>query len=112
MISLINVKNDKLTTDFVYIGRKNYHLGFSHSKWANPFPMKNERQRTEVLINYLEYVIKQPDLIRDLHELDNQKLGCYCVPKKCHGMILIMLRELQILGNLSDLSGIYKFIRD
>lgn len=110
MISLINVKKDK-TTEFVYIGRANYGLGLPQSKWGNPFHMKNESQRVSVLTSYLEYVVGNEELMASLHELDGQTLGCYCAPKKCHGNILIMLRELQIANKLDDLSSIREFIQ-
>ncbi len=111
MTSLINVKRDKYTIDdnFLYIGRANKWLGFEESIWHNPFPMKNEGQRKEVLRNYLEYIVKSP-LMVDLYQLDNKVLGCYCSPRDCHGNILLKLRELQKTGKLAIWADILEWI--
>lgn len=104
--SLINVKTRPVeywtnNPSFLYIGRENIWMGLPHSKWNNPFPMKNEGQRKSILTNFLHYIVEpeQKDLIVDLHEIDDKILGCYCVNEyrevKCHGNILIKLRELQ-----------------
>ena len=83
-------------SDRIYIGRANSFLGLPQSKWHNPFPMKNENERKEVLRKFLFYILDREDLLEDLHEIDGKKLICYCAPKYCHGDILIRLREYQI----------------
>lgn len=105
MITLINLKKDKdlyfqSPKDFVYIGRENRHLNLLASKWANPFVMKREADREEVLKKFKEYILNIPELLFSLHELDNKVLACYCSPKRCHGNILIELRQLQLDGYL------------
>ena len=47
MITLANIK--KKEPFDLYIGRENKWLNLEGSKWANPFPMKNEGMRLEVL---------------------------------------------------------------
>ncbi len=118
MTSLINVKKTGISfwfsePSFIYIGRANQYLNFKSSKWQNPFPMKNEGQRIEVLTDFLEYMMhdSQVDLIDDLCELDGKTLGCYCAPKKCHGDVLIRLRALQIENRLDDWKEILDWIK-
>lgn len=88
----IHKKNGKRPKFDVYIGRRVMYTEFKKdSKWANLFFTD--------LKSYVQHARK--NLWNDLHELDNQKLGCWCldtnrVPKKlstcrCHGQVLMML---------------------
>lgn len=79
-------KYHKLPYD-VYIGRG--------SKWGNPFShMPNTKAiykvstREESIEKYKEWILTQPQLLADLHELKGKTLGCFCKPKPCHGDIL------------------------
>lgn len=92
-IKLVNIKNKPTPEYDIYIGRANGWLGLAESKWHNPFRLKNEGQRPEILVQYEEYIRKRPDLIASLHELKGKTLGCYCVPKTCHGSVLVKLYE-------------------
>ena len=47
--------------------------------------------RDEAIESYREWVVKQPQLLKDLHELKGKTLGCFCKPKGCHGDILVEL---------------------
>lgn len=76
----------------VYIGRG--------SKWGNPFTHIKDRQtaakyivdsREEAIAKYKEWILTQPHLLEDLHELKNQNLGCWCAPLACHGDVLMEL---------------------
>ncbi len=72
----------------VYIGRP--------SKWANPFLIGKDGTRYQVLRKYEKWILKQPDLLCSLWELNNKTIGSWCVPKMCHGYIhnkLIKRRE-------------------
>ncbi len=89
MITIANIK--KKEPYDIYIGRENKWLNLPQSKWANPFVMKNESMREEVLEKYKQHILNSPELIASLHELDGKTLGCYCKPKKCHGDVLIEL---------------------
>lgn len=90
-IRVVNIKR-KEPYD-LYIGRANYHLNLEQSKWANPFHLKREADRPQVLADYEEHVEDSPELIASLHELEGLTLGCYCSPKLCHGNVLIKLYE-------------------
>lgn len=75
----------------VYIGRP--------SKWGNPFshkPGKGECQVDTVeqaIECYRRWIVTQPSLMADLHELRGKVLGCWCKPGPCHGDILLELAE-------------------
>lgn len=67
----------------VYIGRP--------SKWGNPFVIGVHGDREAVIRMYREFIMGNQRLLDDLHELDGKTLGCYCVPKACHGDVLVEL---------------------
>jgi hypothetical protein len=69
----------------VYIGRP--------SKWGNPFAIGKDGDRDEVIRKYADWLAKQPELLKALHELDGKVLGCWCSPKACHGDVLISFIE-------------------
>jgi hypothetical protein len=66
----------------VYIGRP--------SKWGNPFEIGKDGTREEVIAKYREWIKTQPQLLKDLPELNGKVLGCWCKPKHaCHGDVLV-----------------------
>ena len=73
----------------------------SDSTWANPFKLpkgKNtEEDRVVVSKKYEEYIRErldnEPGLVEQLLTLRGKNLGCWCVPKTCHGKILLTLLE-------------------
>ena len=69
----------------VYIGRG--------SIWGNPFRMVWDGTRAEVIEKYRKWIIKQPELMAQLHTLKGRTLGCHCKPKACHGDVLVALLE-------------------
>ena len=90
MIAIVHCERSKFD---VYIGRACH--GRSRSKWANPFVIGKDGTRQEVIAKYRAWILKQPNLIQALHELDGKILGCWCGTKPCHGQVLIELREQQ-----------------
>ena len=71
----------------VYIGRP--------SKWGNPFFVGAHGTREAVIARYRQWLMTQPQLLADLHELRGRDLVCYCAPLPCHGHVL---RELANAG--------------
>lgn len=76
----------------VYIGRP--------SKWGNPFSHKEGTlaefgvaSRDAAVDAYTTWVMAQPELLADLHELRGKTLGCWCKPKRCHGDVLARLAD-------------------
>ncbi len=96
----IKIANIKKKEPFdLYIGRENKWLNLPESKWKNPFPLKRESERAQILEMHWEYMISREDLINDLIELKGKTLGCYCysdttkIGKTCHGHNLIRLYD-------------------
>ena len=84
-------KYHKLPYD-VYIGRG--------SKWGNPFShmdgtkaLYKVETREEVIEKFREWIMTQPELLADLHELKGKTLCCFCKPKACHGDVLAELAD-------------------
>ena len=92
-VRIRRVKGKVLQDCDVYAGREQKRGGWnlSKSKWANPFPVGNDRD--ECLKKYKQYVKKNPKLIADLRELYGKRIGCWCKPQKCHVDILIELMK-------------------
>lgn len=61
------------------------------TKWGNPFLIGKDGTRKEVIEKYKVWIQTQPHLIEALDELRGKKLGCWCVPKQCHGHVLLEL---------------------
>ena len=78
MIRVVNKYKEQFD---VYIGRARGPRG----KWGNPF---YEGTRDENIANFEKHLLASPDLLADLPELLNKRLGCFCKPKACHGDIL------------------------
>lgn len=87
----------------VYIGRP--------SKWGNPFTHIKDQQTTaeyvvlsrdEAISKYRDWILKQPELLKDLHELKDKTLGCWCKPKACHGDVLIELIDKENENDLHN----------
>lgn len=82
MIKIVHCKREKFD---VYIGRP--------SKWGNPFVIGQDGDREEVIKKYEEWIRNKPELLKDIKELENKVLGCWCAPKACHGDVLKRLLE-------------------
>jgi hypothetical protein len=77
----------------IYIGRG--IVNGKQLKWGNPFSHKDGTlaefkvsSRKEAIEKFEEYLLKNEELMKSLHELKGKTLGCWCKPKSCHGDIL------------------------
>lgn len=82
---VVNCQKDEYT---LYIGRP--------SKWGNPYIFKPSKNGGIMVADRHEAIIKFEVYAREnlwdiLEELDNEVLGCWCIPKACHGSILVKL---------------------
>lgn len=84
----------------VYIGRAMSRGGWrlKGSKWANPYKIdlpgkKRDGTREEVIARYRVYLLGNPELRAALPELRGKVLGCWCLPKACHGTVLAELAD-------------------
>lgn len=84
-MKVVNKKTHRPGHDDLYIGRP--------SKWGNPFTIGRDGSREDVVRKYAEWIVTQPDLLRDLHELRGRTLVCWCAPQMCHGHVLEILCE-------------------
>ena len=75
--------------NFVYIGRG--VAPFRRSKWANPYLIGRSGTRDEVVAKYRRWILGKPELLASLPELKGKILGCWCIPKACHGSVLVEL---------------------
>lgn len=95
-ISLCNIKKDELPTEaskFCYIGRSNRSYGLEESIFHNPFVLKSESEREDILNRYREYLFSNEELIKELPTLIGKNLFCWCSPKTCHGEVLVEALE-------------------
>jgi hypothetical protein len=84
-IEILNMRNAPLVADLCFrIDRK--------TKWGNPYRMRSERERMDVIKKYTYYLLDS-ELVNDLHELEGKWLACWCYPKPCHGNVLKYLAE-------------------
>lgn len=91
-MGLTRVVNRHVEGYDVYIGRP--------SKWGNPYSHLTGTQakfkvatRKEAVDKYRQWIIHNPTLMNQLHELKDKVLGCSCKPRSCHGDILVELIE-------------------
>lgn len=84
-IEILNMRNTPcVPSQIVRIDRK--------SKWGNPYRMRSERERMDVIKKYTYYLLDS-ELVNDLHELEGKWLACWCYPNPCHGNVLKYLAE-------------------
>lgn len=80
---VVHCKKDKYD---IYIGRP--------SKWGNPFILDRENDRQAVIRKYTTWLRQQHTLLKQIHELKDKVLGCWCAPKMCHGDVLAKLADM------------------
>lgn len=69
-----------------YVGRP--------SKWGNPFVTGKHAKTREECVELFRAWITTGDgraLLKDLHELRNKRLICWCHPRSCHADVLAEL---------------------
>ena len=87
-----------MTTRIVHCKKESYDIYIGRpSKWGNPFQIGKDGTREEVIEKFRNWIITQPNLLKDLHEIKGKTLGCWCKPKVCHGDILVELIEISNL---------------
>ena len=70
----------------MYIGRP--------SPWGNPYLLRDEQDRRQVIERYVAYLETMPELVRQArHELREKHLLCWCAPLMCHGDVLALVAD-------------------
>jgi Domain of unknown function (DUF4326) len=73
----------------VYVGRNPKGMGVA--KWGNPFVVGKHGTRGECIALYEGWLLENAELLAAVSELRGKVLGCWCVPKACHGDVLVRL---------------------
>jgi hypothetical protein len=83
------VVNIRLERFDVYIGRAGHGMD---GYFGNPFRLEDESERAHVCRQYEEWFYHRLATDRAfrqrIHELKGKTLGCFCMPKLCHGLII------------------------
>lgn len=62
------------------------------TEWGNPFRVGVHGTRVQVIEQYREWLLGQPELLeRARRQLRGKDLVCCCKPKMCHGDVLLSL---------------------
>lgn len=87
-----------MTTAVVHCKREPYDVYIGRpSKWGNPFTIGRDGTREEVIEKYRDYITTNAHLL-NVQELRDKVLGCWCVPKACHGDVLAELANADSSG--------------
>ena len=83
-----------MTTEVVHCKREPFDIYIGRpGRWGNPFVLRHESERVEVLRRYHAWIRTQPRLMAEVKTLKDKRLGCWCAPRLCHGNVLAMLAE-------------------
>jgi hypothetical protein len=73
-----------------YIGRAGKGLS---GYFGNPIPLDDSQSRELVLAKYETYFLNRleadPEFKAKILGLRGKRLGCFCAPKLCHGMVIV-----------------------
>ncbi len=88
---IVNIKSGRAYD--IYIGRSNKYYNLPQSKWANPWVIGVDGTRAEVIEKYKSWILTKPELLKDINELKDKTLACWCdhPTEDCHGRILLEL---------------------
>lgn len=82
MTKVVNLRKEKYD---VYIGRP--------SKFGNPYIIGKDGAREDVLRKYGIYFYNKlnsdDNFAREVIDLKDKTLGCFCRPQRCHGDIIV-----------------------
>jgi len=95
MSEIINIRKNKGKEKFVYIGR----VANSRCYFGNPFVMGRDGSRDQVCDKHIAWLdgtdfkdFRQKQrkwVLENLWRLKGENLGCFCAPKRCHGLYLM-----------------------
>ncbi|MET9665687.1 DUF4326 domain-containing protein [Streptomyces sp. NPDC006475] len=95
VVNLKGHRDDPGYADVVYVGRPMHRGGWhlAGSKLASPYRPGKDGSREEVVAMYRDHLLSRPDLLAMLPELRGRRLGCWCVPERCHAEVVAELAE-------------------
>lgn len=79
----------------------NYDVAIDRtSPFGNPYHLGKDGDRQVVLQKYREYFYRRcandPEFRRRVLALKGLRLGCWCAPMLCHGMVIVEYIESQV----------------
>jgi hypothetical protein len=95
VVNLKGHRGDPEFADVVYVGRA-MHRGGWHlegSALASPYRPGPDGTRDEIVEKYRAYLLGRPDLLALLPSLRARRLGCWCVPLRCHAEVIAELAD-------------------
>ncbi|MFI0964684.1 DUF4326 domain-containing protein [Streptomyces sp. NPDC021080] len=95
VVNLKGHRDDPAYADVVYVGRAMHRGGWhlAGSPLASPFRPGHDGTRDEVVEMYRAYLLARPELLARLPALRGHRLGCWCVPERCHAEVLAELAD-------------------
>jgi len=101
----------------VYIGRGKCPVTGEPGIWGNPFVIGQDGTREEVVAKYSPWILKQPEIIKNLYLLKGKTLGCWCNVSPCHGHViegLLTAPKFAVIGSrtFQDYQRLTKVIRN
>jgi hypothetical protein len=99
MPRVLNFKRDGLPDGAAYIGRAMPRYRLPASKWRNPFKLKQDGTKAEVIAKFRRFLCDTPEgaeLLAQIHELKARDLVCWCAPDVCHGDLLLKLANSSV----------------
>ncbi|WP_431040924.1 DUF4326 domain-containing protein [Streptomyces sp. P1-3] len=95
VVNLKGHRDDPEYADVVYVGRTMRRGGWDldASPLACPFRPGPDGTREEVVERYRAYLLERPELLALLSSLRGRRLGCWCVPERCHAEVIAELAD-------------------
>ncbi|MFD9715130.1 DUF4326 domain-containing protein [Streptomyces sp. NPDC059076] len=96
--TVVNLKGHRADPEYAdveYVGRA-MHRGGWHlegSPLASPYRPGPDGTREEVMELYRAHLLSHPELLALLPALRGKRLGCWCVPEKCHAEVIAELAD-------------------
>ncbi|MFI1827346.1 DUF4326 domain-containing protein [Streptomyces sp. NPDC020412] len=95
VVNLKGHRDDPAYDDVLYVGRAMHRGGWhlAGSPLSCPWHPGRDGTRAEVMARYRDYLLSRPDLLAQLPALRGHRLGCWCVPEKCHAEVIAELAD-------------------
>ncbi|MEU1840428.1 DUF4326 domain-containing protein [Micromonospora chersina] len=96
VVNLKGHRDDPAYADVVYVGRAMSRGGWrlAQSPLSSPYRPGPDGTRDEVIEKYRAYLLGRPDLLALLADLRGRRLGCWCVPERCHAEVIAELADM------------------
>lgn len=79
-----------------------------HLSGGNPYVIHKGLDRDPAIRLYINFILKNKTLLKDLHELKGKTLACHCAPHRCHADVLAFLANDVSQEAISDLDSVFR----